>query len=227
MATFYADLAPWAFWALIGASAAGSFITVAFGIGGGVLLLTIMANLLPATALIPIHGIIQSGSNLSRTALFSKNIFWKPMLPFTIGTIAGIAFGGAVVVELPAYIIQIGVGSFVLWSLLANPPKWLKNSPAPIGAISSFLTMFFGATGVFVGNFVKSLGLDRSGHTATHACMMSLQHVLKVAMFAALGFKFAPWVPLILCMWSAGIVGPLSVVLSLATQAAEALRQVT
>ena len=180
---------------------------MALGIGGGVFLLAIMANLMPAAALIPVHGVVQSGSNLSRSILFFKRISWAPMGPFAVGTVVGIAMGGALVVELPAFVIQICVGAFVLWSLLARPPGWLSKSPGPIGALSSFLTMFFGATGVFVGNYVMSLKLDRMAHTATHATMMSLQHVLKVTMFFALGFHFAPWIPLIMFMWGAGIAG--------------------
>ena len=48
------------------ASFLGSFITVAFGIGGGALLLALMASMLPPIALIPIHGIIQLGTNATR-----------------------------------------------------------------------------------------------------------------------------------------------------------------
>ncbi|PPR79335.1 MAG: hypothetical protein CFH06_00428, partial [Alphaproteobacteria bacterium MarineAlpha3_Bin5] len=40
----------------------GSFITISLGIGGGVLLLSTMAQILPPTTLIPIHGVVQLGS---------------------------------------------------------------------------------------------------------------------------------------------------------------------
>ncbi|MBD3765767.1 MAG: sulfite exporter TauE/SafE family protein, partial [Rhodobacterales bacterium] len=42
--------------ALLVTSVAASFITIAFGIGGGVLLLAVMASLVPPVALIPVHG---------------------------------------------------------------------------------------------------------------------------------------------------------------------------
>ena len=52
---------------LLGASFLGSFITVAFGIGGGGFFLAVLAALVPPAALIPVHGVVQFGSNLGRT----------------------------------------------------------------------------------------------------------------------------------------------------------------
>ena len=49
--------------ALMGISFLGSFITAAFGIGGGVVVLAVLATLLPPAALIPVHGVVQFGSN--------------------------------------------------------------------------------------------------------------------------------------------------------------------
>ena len=48
---------------LVATSFVASFITAAFGIGGGALLLAFMATLVPTAALIPVHGVIQLGSN--------------------------------------------------------------------------------------------------------------------------------------------------------------------
>jgi hypothetical protein len=45
---------------LIVASFATSFITAAFGIGGGGVLLAILASLVPPAALIPVHGLVQA-----------------------------------------------------------------------------------------------------------------------------------------------------------------------
>lgn len=51
---------------LLGTSFLASLITVAFGIGGGALLLAVMAVTMPPAALIPVHGVVQVGSNLGR-----------------------------------------------------------------------------------------------------------------------------------------------------------------
>jgi hypothetical protein len=73
------------------------------------------------------------------------------------------------------------------------------------GGISSFLTMFFGATGPFVATYTKALGLDRHRYVATHAALTTLQHLLKTFVFGFLGFAFGPWVGAILLMIAAGL----------------------
>ena len=198
-----------AFIGLLAASFVGSFMTVALGIGGGAFLLAIMASFMPPAALIPVHGMIQLGSNATRAALLFRHIHRPPFLAFLTGTIVGVLIGGRVVVDLPPALIQIGVGLFVGWSILFKPPKWLNTSPVTVGAFSSFLTMFFGATGAFVANYVKTLNLGRQSHAATHGTFMTLQHLCKVGAFFVLGFSFSPWLPFIAAMISAGFIGTL------------------
>ncbi len=191
-------------------SFAGSFMTVALGIGGGALLLAVMASLMPPAALIPVHGVIQLGSNSLRASLLLRHAHWPPFATFAAGATLGAALGGTVVVSLPPAVVQIGVGAFVIWSVLARPPAWLTRLPWVAGLISSFLTMFFGATGVFVANMVKALRLDRQAHVATHAVLMTLQHMLKILAFGLLGFAYGPWLGFIALMILCGFAGTLA-----------------
>lgn len=128
-------------------SFAGSFLTTALGIGGGAMLLAVMASILPPAALIPLHGVIQLGSNFGRSVLMWRDTDWKPLIGFIIGAVFGAAIGGSVAVNLPPALVQIGVGVFIIWTILARPPRWLSHVPWAAGGISSFLSMFFGATG--------------------------------------------------------------------------------
>lgn len=205
-----AGLEPLVLLGLLAASFVGSFITVAMGLGGGVLLLSVMATLLPPIALIPVHGVIQLGSNMNRAMVLVRHIHWQPVLIFAVGSALGVALGGVVVIDLPAPMIQIGIGCFVIWSVLFKPPAWLSRNPFLVGGTASFLTMFFGATGVFVGNFTKSLGLTRQSFVATHAVLMTLQHFLKVVVFGLLGFAFGPWLLFIALMILSGFLGTLA-----------------
>ena len=200
-------LTNWQVGMLVAASFAGSFMTVAMGIGGGAFLLALMASLMPPAALIPVHGVIQIGSNLVRAGLMIRHMFWPPFAAFAGGTVLGIILGGSVAINLPPWVVQIGVGLFVIWSVMGRAPRWLSRWPAVTGAISSFLTMFFGATGVFVANFTRAQNLDRQAHVATHAVFMTLQHSLKVVAFGVLGFSFAPWIGLLVAMIAAGVIG--------------------
>lgn len=209
MTLFFATLEPATTLFLFAASFVGSFITVAMGMGGGAMLLAVMASLVPPSALIPLHGVVQIGSNVGRAAIMLPHTHWPPVAGFAIGSVLGVTVGGLVVIDLPAGVIQIGVGLFIIWSVLRKPPAWLIRLPALTGVISSFLTMFIGATGAFVAAMLKSLQLDRKAHVATHGVLMSLQHLLKIVVFGLLGFEFGPWLGFVLGMIASGFIGTL------------------
>lgn len=196
--------------ALLVVSFASSFITVAFGIGGGAVMLAVLAILLPAPAIIPVHGVVQLGSNVGRAALMARHLYLPVVAPFAIGAIIGVALGGTFVVQLDPAAIQIGVGSFILWSILSRPPAFMRRSAGIAGGFSSFLTMFFGGTGAFVAAFVRAQGLDRMGFVATHATLMTLQHLLKSLTFAILGFAFAHWAAMIVLLILTGFLGTIA-----------------
>lgn len=124
-----------AFLALLAVSFAGSFITVALGIGGGGLVLAVMANIVPPLALIPIHGIIQLGSNAGRLAMFIRHVHWSALPAFAIGTLVGASVGGVIAIDLHPAAVQIGVGAFVIFTVFAKSPKWLSRWPAITGII--------------------------------------------------------------------------------------------
>ena len=193
--------------ALIGFSFLGSFITVAFGIGGGGILIAVFATLLPATAIIPVHGLVQLGSNVGRAILTFRHVHWHVVWAFLLGSLIGVGLGSVFVVDLNAAMIQLGVGMFIIWSILAKPPAIMRRSSWITGAISSFLTMFFGATGAFVAAFVKSQQFDKLRHTATHATLMTIQHALKIFAFGLLGFSFSHWAGLVTLLILSGFLG--------------------
>ncbi|WP_010140547.1 sulfite exporter TauE/SafE family protein [Oceanicola sp. S124] len=202
-------LAPGAAALLLAMSLLGSFITASLGLGGGILLLAVMASFMPAAALIPVHGVIQLGSNFFRAVVLLGRVHWKPVGAFLLGSIAGVAIGGSVAIQLPPAVVRIAVGAFVLWSVFRKPPAWLSRAALPTGLISSILTMFFGATGPFVAAYTKSLTLPRQEHVATNAVLMTVQHLLKTATFAVLGFAFGPWALFIAAMIAMGFIGTL------------------
>ncbi|TCL01510.1 sulfite exporter TauE/SafE [Shimia isoporae] len=201
------DLSHAAALALLATSFAGSFITAAFGIGGGVAFLGACAILLPPAAIIPVHGVVQLGSNGIRALMFFRHIMWSTLPAFIVGSLIGVAIGGSVVVALPGWVVQSVVGLFILWVVFSHPPRWMSHMPLVTGLISSFLTMFFGATGPFVAGYVKALNLDRHAHTAAHATLMTIQHGLKVAMFGFLGFAFSDWALFIAALIATGAIG--------------------
>ena len=192
---------------LVAASLVTSFISAAFGIGGGFTLIALLALLLPPAALIPVHGIVQFGSNAGRVGIMLKDVVWRPVLPFVIGTVIGASLGAMVVVQLPPWAVQLALGIFIIWAVFAKLPPIQQRYILLGGVVSSFLTMFFGATGNFIAAMVKSMNLDPVPHVATHSLMMTFQHFVKVLIFGLIGFQFGPYMILIIGMLISGFIG--------------------
>ena len=192
---------------LVAASLVTSFISAAFGIGGGFTLIALLALLLPPAALIPVHGIVQFGSNAGRVGIMLKDVVWRPVLPFVIGTVIGAGLGAMVVVQLPPWAVQLALGIFIIWAVFAKLPPIQQRYILLGGVVSSFLTMFFGATGNFIAAIVKSMNLEPVPHVATHSLMMTFQHFVKVLIFGLIGFQFGPYMILIIGMLISGFIG--------------------
>lgn len=210
------NLSPAGFLVLCGVSFLGSLIAGALGLGGGVLVLATMANLLSPTVLVPIHGVVQLASNLSRAVLSWRQTLMSIVAPFLIGSIIGAALGAQVVVALPKYLLQIVIAAFILASTWA--PKFQSASTGRIkffivGVITTVVTMFVGGTGVLVGAFAPACQ-GRHQFVSTHSVVMTIQHGLKIVSFAVLGFAFGPYVPLlvglVLCSFIGSYAGKLA-----------------
>ncbi|MEM5493525.1 sulfite exporter TauE/SafE family protein [Hoeflea sp. AS16] len=200
----------WAAAILITASFFTSALTVAVGIGGGVALLALMGYLVPVAAIIPVHGVVQLGSNVGRTALLSSHVAWACLAAFLIGAIPGAWAGSSVVGELPEPVLKAALGGFILlitWMRLPRLAAITLPGFAVTGAITTFLTMIFGATGPFNAVVLSKAFPDRLRFQATTAAVMSLQHLVKTAAFALAGFAFGPWLPLLVAMILTGLAG--------------------
>jgi uncharacterized membrane protein YfcA len=198
---------------MVVASAFTSALTGAFGLGGGIALLGLMSLGLPVPALIPVHGVAQLGSNLGRAIVQRRHIEWRTFVGYSAGSAVGAVVGGLVVVSLPEPLLKIGLACFILWATFGRKPSLgVRGSDALMvagGAMSSFASMFFGATGPIAMAFLAARGLVKHGLVATHAATMVMQHGFKIGAFGALGFAFAPWLPLLAAIVAAGFVGTL------------------
>jgi uncharacterized membrane protein YfcA len=203
-------LEAWSFALLCGVSFLGSFITATLGLGGGMLMLASMALFMAPAILIPVHGAVQLGSNVGRTALMYKNVI-KGIIPvFLAGTILGAAIGAKMVIALPVPLLKATLAIFILYSIWA--PKFQASRPGQktffgVAVISSFATMFVGATGPLIAPFLSAASTDRKQVVATHGALMTMQHLLKLLAFGLLGFSFAPYLPLLAGLILCGFAG--------------------
>lgn len=187
-----------------------SALTAAMGLGGGTALLAIMGLGMPVSSLMPVHGMVQLGSNFSRTLIQRVHVVWPLVLWFLLGSAVGIVVGAPVAAVIPDSIARIALGLFILWSVLRKRGEQ-KPLSRPLfiigGAVSSLGTMIVGATGPMVAGLISSQGLKRQPLIATHATCMVLQHGLKILAFGLMGFAWASWLPVLAAMIISGALG--------------------
>lgn len=203
-------LEPWSFALLCGISFLGSFIAAALGLGGGTLTLASLALFMPPVVLIPLHGVMQLGSNGGRALLMYRDVLRNVVPVFLAGTLLGAVIGGQVVVALPIYLLKGILAAFILYTVWA--PGFRASRPGKktffgVGALAAFVTMFVGATGPLIAPFVSAACSSRQQVVATHAMLMTIQHCFKVVVFGFLGFAFGPYVPFLIALLVFGFAG--------------------
>lgn len=208
------SLTVFVFWLLVGTSFFGSFISTAAGIGGGVTMLAVMAQVMPPLALIPVHGLVQLGSNASRLTVMFKHIDWHFLGWFFLGGLVGAAAGVKVVTALPTSILQLVLvlALFILYSIWGPMPKKMRPSRTGLtvgGGVTTLASMFVGASGPLAMVIVKAFEYDRFAKVGTFSGVMVIQHGLKAIVFGVIGFTFTPYLPLVAFMVLAGFIGTL------------------
>lgn len=194
---------------LIGLSFLTSLITATFSLGGGALMIAVLALVFPPAVVVPVHGCVQLGSNAGRALVQRQHVQWTLIRWISLGAVVGIVAGGQFVRYLPEHLFTVAIGVFVLITTWLPQPRIVaENRPVQVigGAIISALSMVVGATGPLVATFIKGLA-DRRQLVATHAALMTIQNLFKVATFTALGFAFASYLPLIVAMVVTGFAG--------------------
>lgn len=204
-----ADISSGAALFLIIASLFTSLITAALGLGGGMLMLSLMTIFVPPAAIIPVHGVVQLGSNSGRAWLQRAHIRWDIVIWLALGAIPGALLGASVASYMPGEALLGAIGAFILittWLPLPSISGRGRGASFLAGALISCLSMFFGATGPLTAGFLRFLK-ERQELVSTHAVVMTIQHGVKVIAFTLFGFALAEYVPLLAAMIISGFVG--------------------
>jgi uncharacterized protein len=195
---------------LIAVSFLTSALTAAFGIGGGMAMLGALAGAAPPALIVGVHGLVQLGSNTGRAVLQRGHVIWPLVRRFFAGSLIGVVIGAMLFQALPTRMLLLMLGLFILamsWFPKPRIPGLERAGLVIGGAISTFLTMFIGATGPFVQALFLPMVLSRQQLVATHAMCMTIQHALKTVAFVAVGVALVAWLPLIAAMVASGFAG--------------------
>ena len=201
--------------AILGLSAVfTSIVSGIIGMGGGVLLLSIMSFFLPYQLLIPIHGIVQLVSNSSRSFYLKSHINWGFFLPFLAGAPIGFVIAYFLIKSITnEHYFYLFLGLFILATLLK--PKKLPEIRLKtkgwlfLGIASGIQGSLVGATGPLIAPFFIRSDLKKEEIVATKALQQIVTHFLKIPLFLSLNFNYIDHSLLIVIMSIAAIGGTL------------------
>ena len=179
------------------------------GVGGGMILIVILPSFLPLNALIPIHGLTQVSSNLSRAIFGYKDVQYEVIPKFLLGSAIGIGMFAAVLNLISLEYVPLFIGVYILlslWSEKFNEKIKRYESYFLAGFFQTGLSMVVGATGPLTMTLLFKDYEDKNKVVATGAALMSITHILKVFVFMYFGFVFFDYIGVIVAM----IIGAIS-----------------
>ena len=102
-----------------------ALMTSLAGAGGGTVLLAAMLQFMNPAEAIPVHGVIQFTSNLTRTWLLKKFVNWSIVLRFTVLLPVGVYIGLQIFQNIDANHIKNLIGTFILLALIFQNLKFI------------------------------------------------------------------------------------------------------
>ena len=195
---------------MVAASFFTSGLTAAAGIGGGLLMLALMTYFVPISVLIPIHGMVQFGSNAGRAFVQRTNVNWHIALIFSFGALLGATVGSLIAIQLPENVLLTIFGIFIIVMVSIRFPP-IQNAGSLLiasgGVLTTFASMFVGATGPLVAVFINKIASSHREALATHGITMTFQHLFKVVAFFLVGVALWQWIPFVVAMIVSGYAG--------------------
>ncbi|QDF28527.1 TSUP family transporter [Halarcobacter anaerophilus] len=180
------------------------------GLGGGMMLIAILPSFLPLNALIPVHGLTQMSSNLSRAVFGYKYVKLETIPKFLLGSICGIALFASILYFISLEFVPLFIGIYILlslWSKKFNEKIKRYESYFLAGFFQTGLSIVVGATGPLTMTLLLKDYEDKHIVVATGAALMSITHTLKVFVFMFFGFVFFDYLGVLIAMIIGAVTG--------------------
>jgi len=187
-----------------------STIAGVVGIGGGMMLIAILPAFLPLNALIPVHGLTQMSSNLSRAVFGYKDVKVEVVPKFLLGSLIGVSFFAMILYFISLEYVPLFIGTYILfslWSQKFNEKIKRFESYILIGFFQSGFSIVVGATGPLATTLLVKDYNDKHTVVATAAALMSITHMLKVFAFMIFGFVFFDYIGVLTGMIIGAVAG--------------------
>lgn len=187
-----------------------STIAGVLGVGGGMLLIALLPNFLPINAIIPLHGLTQMSSNVSRALFSFRSVEWTVLPQFLLGSLLGVAFFASLLYVISLTYVPLFIGLYILlnlWSKAFSNYIQKYESYFVAGFFQTGLSLIVGATGPLTMTLLLKDFKDKHKVVATGAMLMSFTHLAKLFIFTLFGFMFIDYLGILSFMIIGAIAG--------------------
>ena len=186
-----------------------AYVSAAFAVGGGFIMLAIVSSVVPITVAVPMHAWMMLGLSLGRFWYFRREIVWRIVMPFLLGALIGVFIGGRVYFDLSEFLLSLVIGLLILAAVWMPKLQWGSRIPTPyfwVGVIHSFLSTLFSFGGLFQPLMIRA-ALSKLQIVGTLAAGLLFMNVLKLSAYSYYGFDYGPYLSVIFFAIVAAIPG--------------------
>ncbi len=188
------------------------FISSVSGMGGGAILLAILTTIFPIRTVVPIHGVVQMGANISRSYILRKFIIKKMSLSFLLGMPIGVFLGVKLLSQdISENHLKIIISAFILFTVFK--PKKMPQLKIKdwqfffVGIAASTLGLLIGSVGPFLALFFLRDDISKEQLVATKSSMQMIVHTSKIPSFLYLQFNYSKYTFIILFLVIGVLIG--------------------
>lgn len=187
-----------------------STLAAVMGMGGGILLITLMPGLVPPAGIIPLHAATQLASNASRAVFGWRHIDLAIIPAFILGALLSAWLGTGIYRSLDLNWLPAVIGVLILVITWVPMPTVRGDGQLPVALLGFYQTglgMIVGATGPLGAAVLMRRDTARDWLVVNTGVYMTLSHAIRVGAFLLMGFSFAQWWVLLGGMIAASILG--------------------
>ena len=190
-----------------------ALMTSIAGAGGGTVLLAAMLQFMNPAEAIPVHGVIQLSSNLTRIWLLRKFVIWNIVLKFSILLPLGVYLGLKIFQSIDANEIKNLIGFFILLALGLQNLKTFKNIKMPIniyyliGLVTGFLNILVGVIAPLLAVILRQSVSEKKSIVGTLGYFGLIGNLFKIIGFTFIGFSFFKYLDSFIMIIPATMIG--------------------
>jgi uncharacterized membrane protein YfcA len=196
--------------ALAVCSFATALLSGVFGMAGGMLLMGAYTALLPVPTAMVLHGVSMLVSNVTRSVLLRRFVYWRGFGSYVVGALVAFAALSSVHYVPDPLIVFLGLGLTPFVAMLV-PPRWIDfqrpGAAFVCGVQVAAVQLLAGAAGPLLDVAFIDTKLTRHEVVATKAVTQVFSHGLKIVYFLPAMTSGAVSPALAACILLATIVG--------------------